>query len=294
MKSKRSTGARIGCCRPRCTAHCVGEHHSAKFSDLSVAAREKSAIAPFRSAPRRFRRCVPGASGPPERCLARGRRPVAESVIAIMLALVALGYASPPDPLWIAGIYDDGDYDDVVGMVTDASGTSDVRTTSPVECALVRGPLPSPASDQLPNPTVLGLIIRGPPTETCNPSQHTALILPAQACRRSIHSPMFHLSLDPRWSLCAVPPHNTRREPAIRRRQVDTPSGHERLDPAAACPNRQGFCQRPALENTELFLAPSRLTMRPRSVCAGVAGTESAACQSEWDVKMRIDLTACL
>jgi len=36
--------------------------------------------------------------------------------------LSALAYASPPDPAWIRGIYDDGDFDNVVVLITSATG----------------------------------------------------------------------------------------------------------------------------------------------------------------------------
>lgn len=32
----------------------------------------------------------------------------------------SLCHASPPDPTWLAGLYDDGDYDDVVQVVVSA------------------------------------------------------------------------------------------------------------------------------------------------------------------------------
>jgi len=38
------------------------------------------------------------------------------------VALPALAYASLPDPLWIPGVYDDADYDDVVTLATSAAG----------------------------------------------------------------------------------------------------------------------------------------------------------------------------
>src|SRR5262249_38651680 len=44
--------------------------------------------------------------------------------IGIVLGLVPLAYASPPDPTWIPGVYDDDDYADVVGVVTDGTGAS--------------------------------------------------------------------------------------------------------------------------------------------------------------------------
>ncbi len=39
-----------------------------------------------------------------------------------LLALTPLAYASPPDPSWIRGLYDDGDFDDVVVLLTSAPG----------------------------------------------------------------------------------------------------------------------------------------------------------------------------
>lgn len=39
-----------------------------------------------------------------------------------LLTLVPLAHASPPDPTWIAGLYDDADHDDAVIAITDASG----------------------------------------------------------------------------------------------------------------------------------------------------------------------------
>jgi len=43
-----------------------------------------------------------------------GRRLLALLLLAGMVGLVSLAYASPPDPLWEPGIYDDADLDDVV------------------------------------------------------------------------------------------------------------------------------------------------------------------------------------
>jgi len=39
-----------------------------------------------------------------------------------LLALTPLAYASPPDPVWISGFFDDGDNDDAVFLIT--SGTA--------------------------------------------------------------------------------------------------------------------------------------------------------------------------
>ena len=40
------------------------------------------------------------------------------AVLLVLTALPSLAYASPPDPSWIPGLYDDADYDDVVVLVT--------------------------------------------------------------------------------------------------------------------------------------------------------------------------------
>ena len=41
-------------------------------------------------------------------------------ISAVLVAISGLAYASPADPSWIPGIYDDADFDDVVGLVTSA------------------------------------------------------------------------------------------------------------------------------------------------------------------------------
>jgi hypothetical protein len=42
---------------------------------------------------------------------------------ALGLSLPVLAHASPPDPSWIPGVYDDADYDDVVTQVVSGTGT---------------------------------------------------------------------------------------------------------------------------------------------------------------------------
>jgi hypothetical protein len=46
------------------------------------------------------------------------RRLLALVLLASLIALYPLAFASPPDPVWLAGIYDDADLDDVVWVVT--------------------------------------------------------------------------------------------------------------------------------------------------------------------------------
>lgn len=89
-------------------------------------------------------------------------------VIALLLTAniltVPLAYASPPDPTWIAGIYDNADYDDVVELVTNGTGAS----ASPVCVRVEQGP---PLGILLAEPRPLPHLMprtqtsRGPPGE---------------------------------------------------------------------------------------------------------------------------------
>jgi hypothetical protein len=46
------------------------------------------------------------------------RRLLALVLLASLITLYPLAFASPPDPVWLAGIYDDADLDDVVWVVS--------------------------------------------------------------------------------------------------------------------------------------------------------------------------------
>jgi hypothetical protein len=46
------------------------------------------------------------------------RRCFVSGLLFALLALAPLANASPPDPLWIAGIYDAADFDDVIVAIT--------------------------------------------------------------------------------------------------------------------------------------------------------------------------------
>jgi hypothetical protein len=39
-------------------------------------------------------------------------------LLLVLVALLPFAYASPPDPVWLAGIYDVGDSDDVILVAT--------------------------------------------------------------------------------------------------------------------------------------------------------------------------------
>jgi len=114
----------------------------------------------------------------------RGRWVVAESVAAILAVLVAFAYASPPDPSWIPGMYDDHDYDDVVGMVTDGAGVSDPQVSQRVECVLA-GSVPRTATGRIRRPIAHRQTIRSPPIEVRNASADPLLTSAPRALRVS-------------------------------------------------------------------------------------------------------------
>src|SRR5215470_8477303 len=57
----------------------------------------------------------------------RQQRPPSSILLPVVLALIllpAIAFASPPDPSWIAGIYDGADGDDIVNLVYDTSAVT--------------------------------------------------------------------------------------------------------------------------------------------------------------------------
>jgi hypothetical protein len=56
-------------------------------------------------------------------------------LVTLSSALPALSQASPPDPSWIRGVYDDADYDDVVTLVIVETGN--ILPEVPVELRFV-------------------------------------------------------------------------------------------------------------------------------------------------------------
>jgi len=52
-------------------------------------------------------------------------RLVGLSLVAAVLALAPAAHASPPDQSWIAGLYDNADFDDVILLITSNLGAVD-------------------------------------------------------------------------------------------------------------------------------------------------------------------------
>jgi hypothetical protein len=59
---------------------------------------------------------------------------------SVLVTLVPLAHFRPPDPSWIAGLYDDADHDAAVVAITDAVGfpAIDATTISPAGLSSAR------------------------------------------------------------------------------------------------------------------------------------------------------------
>jgi len=90
---------------------------------------------------------------------------LAALILAAPALLPAVAYASPPDPAWIPGIYDDADYDDVVVQVT--SGTGAVASMPTVAAGPALEPtegVPPLVESDVPGLTASALHSRAPPS----------------------------------------------------------------------------------------------------------------------------------
>src|SRR5437867_12556756 len=58
--------------------------------------------------------------------------------VCVMTALTPLAHASPSDPSWIAGFWDDGDYDDIGILITYRVGAGEPYLLA---CGLLRQPV---------------------------------------------------------------------------------------------------------------------------------------------------------
>jgi len=75
-------------------------------------------------------------------------RPAGLSVMLLTLVIVApvtLAHASPPDQTWIAGVYDQADFDDVVGFLTSALEATESTVAPEASPCLALAPKLCPA-----------------------------------------------------------------------------------------------------------------------------------------------------
>ena len=76
---------------------------------------------------------------------------IATFVAACVLLVAPLAHATPPDPGWIAGYWDDADADHAISLVASCVGTMDVPRVDNRPSAIVVGL----ASDRDPGPQLL-------------------------------------------------------------------------------------------------------------------------------------------
>ena len=92
------------------------------------------------------------------------RAALALALLSSLLLLAPLAYASPPDPSWISGFYDDADFDNIIGLITVGSGVIELfgaGGSGPVEVVIAT----VVCSDQEPalSPSASSDAIRAPP-----------------------------------------------------------------------------------------------------------------------------------
>ena len=76
------------------------------------------------------------------------RASVAVLLLGVLLSLPPIAHASPTDPVWIPGFYDDNDYDDVILFITGAVSAVDSGVVDPVGPVVVCRGLITPSRPQ--------------------------------------------------------------------------------------------------------------------------------------------------
>lgn len=80
-----------------------------------------------------------------------------------LLALAPLAHASPPDPTWIAGLYDDADHDDAVIAITEVSASPTRSAASVVPAGMRHTPVALAGPTKFCKPSRISLLDRSPP-----------------------------------------------------------------------------------------------------------------------------------
>jgi len=111
-------------------------------------------------------------------------------VAGTLAGLISLAYASPTDPTWIAGIYDNADYDDVVAFLTDHTDISSGQVATLAEQSAIAW-TSRPKSGRVAGRTTGAEKSRGPPAKSRDGSVRLRLNPPV--CRlthvRSVPAP---------------------------------------------------------------------------------------------------------
>ena len=85
-------------------------------------------------------------------------------LLACCGTLPLFAHASPPDPIWLPGIYDNADYDDVIGLLTDTAAVRELPQVTADPACLGFGPVLSGPASVVPDAFLLGFRLRSPPT----------------------------------------------------------------------------------------------------------------------------------
>jgi hypothetical protein len=93
------------------------------------------------------------------------QRSLALLVVTAMMLLAVLAHASPPDPNWIGGFWDNADYDDVVLLVTSGLGAADSHSADAARPVVLISPLvATPDENRLAARPRLSSATRAPPS----------------------------------------------------------------------------------------------------------------------------------
>ena len=94
----------------------------------------------------------------------RWRRCLVPVLLACCGILPLLAHASPSDPIWLPGIYDDADYDDVIGLLTDTAAVRELPLVAADPACLDFWPVLGGSVSVVRDAFLLGFRLRSPPT----------------------------------------------------------------------------------------------------------------------------------
>ncbi len=98
---------------------------------------------------------------------ARGHRRWRRCLVLVLLVccgtLPVLAQASPPDPTWLPGIYDNADYDDVIGLLTDTAAIRELPLVAVDPACLGLWLVLGSSASVVPDEFLLGFRLRSPP-----------------------------------------------------------------------------------------------------------------------------------
>lgn len=93
----------------------------------------------------------------------RGHRLLLLGLLLAVGSLRVLAFASPPDPLWVPGVYDAADYDDVIATVLSLDGLRDAILPAIARPTPAVAPSFAPAAAAPPAPLRASAQSRAPP-----------------------------------------------------------------------------------------------------------------------------------